>query len=214
MTATLDVVVLRFMKARDMSLILASTSPFRKMLFENAGLTFETAAPDVDERAIEETLEGSGATASDIAEILAESKARNIAEKNPAKLVIGGDQTLSLEGRQFHKPKDMEEARQHLLAMSGKVHQLNSAIVIVRGDEIIWRHVSVAHMHMRVLDPGFIGRHLAAVGDIALKSVGSYQIEGPGIQLFEKVDGEYFTIVGVPMIPLLAKLRELGEIDG
>ncbi|WP_425458873.1 Maf-like protein [Ahrensia kielensis] len=197
-----------------MSLILASTSPFRKMLFENAGLTFETAAPDVDERAIEETLEGSDATASDIAEILAESKARNIAERNPAKLVIGGDQTLSLEGSQFHKPKDMEEARQHLLAMSGKVHQLNSAIVIVRGDEIIWRHVSVAHMHMRVLDPGFIGRHLAAVGDIALKSVGSYQIEGPGIQLFEKVDGDYFTIVGVPMIPLLAKLRELGEIDG
>ncbi|KPB02131.1 septum formation inhibitor Maf [Ahrensia marina] len=197
-----------------MALILASTSPFRKMLFENAGLIFETEAPAIDERAIEATLEGSGANASDVAEILAESKARNIAEKNPAKLVIGGDQTLSLEHRQFHKPNNMEEARQHLLDLSGKTHQLNSAIVIVRDDEVIWRHVSVAHMHMRKLDPAFIGRHLAEVGDIALKSVGSYQIEGRGIQLFEKIEGDYFTIVGVPMIPLLAKLRELGEIDG
>lgn len=197
-----------------MSLVLASTSPFRKMLFENAGLKFVTDAPEIDERAIEETLDGSGVTASDVAEILAEAKASNVAERHQGKLIVGGDQTLSLEGRQFHKPKNTEEARGHLLSLSGKTHQLNSAIVIVRDEEVLWRHVSVAHMHMRQLDPAFIGRHLAEVGHAALQSVGAYQIEGAGIQLFEKVDGDYFTIVGVPMIPLLAKLRDLGEIDG
>lgn len=197
-----------------MSLILASTSPFRKMLLENAGLEFQTDAPDIDERTIEETISVSGTTPADIAEILAESKARDVAARHRGKLVIGGDQTLSLEGSRFHKPENMDEARHHLLAMSGKVHQLNSAIVFVRDDEVVWRHVSVANMHMRQLDPAFIGRHLAAVGDIALKSVGAYQIEGRGIQLFDKVDGDYFTIVGVPLLPMLAKLRKLGEIDG
>lgn len=197
-----------------MTLVLASTSPFRAMLLKNAGLDFVASAPDVDERAVEAPLANSGATPADVAEILAEAKAVDVSERHPGLLTIGGDQTLSLVDQQFHKPKNMEDARRHLLALSGKTHQLNSAVVFARDGQTIWRHVEVAHMHMRDLSPKFIGRHLASVGSIALKSVGAYQLEGEGIQLFDKIDGDYFTIVGLPLIPMLKKLRELDEIDG
>lgn len=195
-------------------IILASNSPFRKRLLENAGLEFRTVSPEIDERAVETTLEGSDVTPDDVALILGEAKAQDVSERNPDAWVIGSDQTLSLGGRIFHKPADMDDARRHLLALSGKTHQLNTAVVIARGGETVWRHVGIAHLTMRKLDPGFIGRHLAEVGDKALSSVGAYQIEGPGVQLFEKIDGDYFTIVGLPMLPLLASLRELGAIDG
>src|SRR5690606_26268049 len=195
-------------------IILSSTSPFRKRLLENAGLEFRTVSPETDERTVETTLEGSDVTPDDVALILGEAKAQDVSQRNPDAWVIGSDQTLSLDGRIFHKPADMEDARRHLLALSAKTHQLNSAVVIARGGETVWRHVGVAHLTMRKLDPGFIGRHLAEVGDKALSSVGAYQIEGRGIQLFEKIDGDYFTIVGLPMLPLLASLRELGAIDG
>lgn len=197
-----------------MSLVLASTSPFRAMLLQNAGLSFVVSAPAVDERALEAPLAHSGATPSDVAEILAEAKAVDVSQRHPGLLTIGGDQTLSLEDEQFHKPQNMDEARRHLLSLSGKVHQLNSAVVFARDGQTIWRHVEIAHMHMRELSPEFIGRHLADVGDIALSSVGAYQLEGKGIQLFDKIDGDYFTIVGLPLIPMLKKLRQLGEIDG
>lgn len=197
-----------------MTLVLASTSPFRASLLKNAGLDFIASAPIVDERSLEAPLQNSGATPSDIAEILAEAKAVDVSERHPGLLTIGGDQTLSLGDKQFHKPSNMDEARRHLLAMSGTAHQLNSAVVFARDGKTIWRHVEVAHMHMRQLTPQFIGRHLASVGDNALKSVGAYQLEGEGIQLFEKIDGDYFTIVGLPLIPMLEKLRQLGEIDG
>ena len=128
--------------------------------------------------------------------------------------MLGCDQTLSLGDEMFHKPADMEGARRHLLALSGKTHQLNSAVVLVRNGETLWRHVGIARLTMRKLEPAFIGRHLARVGDKALSSVGAYQIEGEGIQLFEKIEGDYFTIVGLPLLPLLAALRELGAIDG
>lgn len=196
------------------TIILASTSPFRRQLLANAGLSIEAVAPEIDERAVEQSLEGADVTPEDVAQILAEAKAVNVSERYPDRWVIGGDQTLSLGDRIFHKPADMEGARRHLLALSGKTHQLNSAIVLARNGEAVWRHVEIARMMMRELDPGFIGRHLARVGDIALKSVGAYQIEGEGIQLFEKIEGDYFTIVGVPLLPLLARLRELKVIDG
>ncbi|GAA4526417.1 Maf-like protein [Chelativorans composti] len=196
------------------TIILASTSPFRRQLLANAGLSIEAVAPEIDERAVEQSLEGADVTPEDVAQILAEAKAVNVSERYPDRWVIGGDQTLSLGDRIFHKPADMEGARRHLLALSGKTHQLNSAIVLARNGEAVWRHVEIARMTMRELDPGFIGRHLARVGDIALKSVGAYQIEGEGIQLFEKIEGDYFTIVGVPLLPLLARLRELKVIDG
>ncbi len=197
-----------------MSLVLASTSPFRAQLLHNAGLDFIASAPQVDERALEAPLQETGATPADVAQILAEAKAVDVSDRHKGMLTIGGDQTLSLGDRQFHKPQDMEQARRHLLALSGDVHQLNSAVVYARDGEVIWRHVEVAHMHMRSLTPEFIGRHLASVGEHALQSVGAYQLERKGIQLFEKIDGDYFTIVGLPLIPMLKKLRELGEIDG
>jgi len=195
-------------------LILASGSPFRRQLLENAGLTFSVVRPEIDERAVEAPLENSGATPEEVAQVLAEAKALDVSERHPDALVIGSDQTLSLEDRVFHKPADMESARRHLLALSGNTHQLNSAVALAKNGETLWRHVDIARLTMRKLEPGFIGRHLARVGSKALTSVGAYQIEGEGLQLFEKIQGDHFTIVGLPMLPLLAKLRELGAIDG
>ncbi|MBN9073041.1 MAG: Maf-like protein [Rhizobiales bacterium] len=196
------------------TIILASGSPFRRKLLENAGIPFTAVRPEIDERAAEAPLKSSGATPEEVAQILAEAKAMDVAGRHEGAIVIGSDQTLSLGGEIFHKPKDMEEARRHLLALSGRTHQLNSALAIMRSGETLWCHVDVARLTMRKLEPAFIGRHLAKVGDKALASVGAYQIEGEGIQLFERIEGSYFTIVGLPMLPLLAKLRELGAIDG
>ncbi len=195
-------------------LILASSSPFRSALLKGAGLDFEAQAADLDERALEAPLQGSGATPDEVALVLAEAKATDVSERRPGRLVIGCDQTLSLGDRVFHKPADMEGARRHLLDLSGKTHQLNSAVVLVRDGETLWRHVSTARLTMRVLNPGFIGRHLARVGQKALTSVGAYQIEGEGIQLFESIEGDTFTIMGLPLLPLLAQLRAMGAIDG
>ncbi len=193
-------------------IILASGSPYRKAMLVNAGLDIEAVPARVDERALEAPLKG--VSPEDVASILAEAKATEVSERKPGALVLGCDQTLSLGDEVFHKPADMESARRHLLALSGKTHQLNSAAVLCRDGEVLWRHVGVASLTMRKLDPAFIGRHLARVGAKALSSVGAYQIEGEGIQLFEKIEGDYFTIVGLPLLPVLAKLRELGAIDG
>jgi septum formation protein len=195
-------------------LILASSSPFRKSLMANAGLDFAAVGVDLDERALEAPLRESGVTPDEVAQILAEAKAADASARHPGALVVGCDQTLSLDDRVFHKPVDMEAARRHLLDLSGRTHRLNSAVVLVRNGETLWRHVSIARLTMRTLSPGFIGRHLARVGEKALTSVGAYQIEGEGIHLFEAIEGDYFTIVGLPLLPLLAKLRDLGAIDG
>ncbi|WP_412050500.1 Maf-like protein [Hoeflea sp. Naph1] len=193
-------------------LILASASPFRKMLLQNAGLKFVSQPAQIDERAVEETVQG--LDAEDLATILAEAKAQDVSSRHPGAVVIGSDQTLSLDGEIFHKPENMDQARRRLLKLSGRTHLLNSAVVLARDGETLWRHVSVARMTMRQLDPGFVGRHLANVGDRALSSVGAYQFEGEGIQLFERIEGDYFAIVGLPLLPLLAHLRELAVIDG
>jgi septum formation protein len=195
-------------------IVLASGSPFRKAMLEAAGVDIDVMPAKIDERAVEKTLEGSGASPEDVAQVLAEAKALDVSEKNPGRLVLGCDQTLSLGDELFHKPKDMEGARAHLLKLSGKTHQLNSAVVLARNGEAFWRYVGVANLTMRKLDPAFIGRHLARVGQMALNSVGAYQIEGEGIQLFEKIEGDYFTIIGLPLLPLLAELRRCGAIDG
>ncbi|PQA74206.1 Maf-like protein [Brucella oryzae] len=195
-------------------LVLASKSPFRSALLKNAGIEFSTASADIDERAVEAPLYETGATPEEVAQVLAEAKALDVSEKNPGAVVIGCDQTLSLGDEIFHKPADMEAARRQLLKFSGKTHQLNSAVVLVKDGKTLWRHVSIARMTMRDLDPGFVGRYLGRVGDIALSSVGAYQVEGPGIQLFEKIEGDYFTIVGLPLLPLLAELRKEKLIDG
>ncbi|RLL74933.1 Maf-like protein [Ochrobactrum soli] len=195
-------------------LILASKSPFRSALLKNAGIEFSNESADIDERAVEAPLYETGATPEDVAQVLAEAKALDVSEKNPGAVVIGCDQTLSLGEEIFHKPADMEAAGRQLLQFSGKTHQLNSAVVLVKDGETLWRHVSVARMTMRALSPAFIGRYLGRVGESALSSVGAYQVEGPGIQLFEKIEGDYFTIVGLPLLPLLAELRKEQLIDG
>ena len=195
------------------SLILASQSPFRRMLMENAGLAFRAQAAEIDERAAEAALAERKPTPQAVAVALAIEKARDVAKRNPGALVIGSDQTLSLEGRVFHKPADMAEAKGHLTAMSGRTHSLNCGVALLRDGETLWSHISVAHMTMRPLSEAFIDRHLARVGMRVLASVGAYQLEGEGVQLFERIDGDYFTILGLPMLPLLAKLRDLGAID-
>lgn len=193
-------------------LVLASSSPFRRMLMSNAGLRFEHQAADIDERAIEATL--ADADPERVAIILAEAKAKNVSASHPGSFVIGSDQTMSLGARIFHKAKDASEARGNLLSLAGKTHRLNSAVVIVRDKVIVWKHVGHADLTMRQLAPGFIDNYLNRVGPEVFKSVGTYQLEGVGIQLFSKIEGDYFTIVGLPMLALLEKLRELGAIDG
>jgi septum formation protein len=195
-------------------LILASGSPFRKAMLENAGVAVEAVPADLDERALEAPLKDSGASPEDVALVLAEAKAVEVSERKPGRLVLGCDQTLSLGDAIFHKPADMEGARRHLLALSGRTHQLNSAAVLARDGTVLWRHVGVASLTMRRLDPAFIGRHLARVGEKALQSVGAYQVEGEGIQLFDRIEGDHFTIVGLPLLAVLAELRRLGAIDG
>jgi septum formation protein len=195
-------------------LVLASGSPFRKAMLENAGVPVETVPAGLDERALEAPLKDSGTSPEDVALVLAEAKAVEVSERKPGRLVLGCDQTLSLGDEIFHKPADMEGARRHLLALSGRTHQLNSAAVLARDGKVLWRHVGVASLTMRKLDPAFIGRHLARVGQKALQSVGAYQVEGEGIQLFEKIEGDHFTIVGLPLLAVLAELRRLGATDG
>lgn len=196
------------------TVVLASGSPFRRKMLEDAGVAVETVPANIDERAVEAAVEGSGVTPQELAAILAEAKALDVSERMPGRLVVGADQTLSLGDEVLHKPADMDAARRRLLLLSGKTHELNSAVVVARDGEALWRHVGVARLTMRDLAPGFVGRHLSRVGDKALSSVGAYQIEGEGIQLFEAVEGDYFTIVGLPLLPLLGELRRLGAIDG
>jgi septum formation protein len=195
-------------------LILASKSPFRAMLMRNAGLAFAQHAADVDERAIETAMDTDGVSPEDLALVLAEVKALDVSVKYPDALVIGSDQTLSLGDEVLHKAKTMEDARRRLLQLQGRTHQLNSGVVLAKNGIVVWRHVSVARLTMRDLTPEFVGRHLASTGNTVLGSVGCYQLEGEGLQLFETIDGDYFTIVGLPMLPLLAELRQQGAIDG
>lgn len=196
------------------NIILASKSAYRQQLLTNAGVKFSAISADINEREIEAPLLEAGLGGADVAEVLAIAKSENVASANPDAYVVGSDQTLSLDGELLHKPEDMEAAQKRLLLLSGKTHELNSSIAIVRNGETLWTYVEVAHITFRELDPGYIGRHTAAAGDKILTSVGAYQIEGLGVQLFEKVEGDFFSIMGLPILPLLKKLRELELVDG
>ncbi len=196
-----------------MKLILASRSPFRSQLLENAGLKFDAVTARIDERAVEKPLVDADLPPADIAEILSIAKADEVSSRHPGAVVIGSDQILAFKGEMLHKPEDMEAARRRLLALSGKSHQLHSAVVIVRDGETIWSHVETATITFRELSPTFVGRHLANVGEKALTSVGAYQVEGEGVQLMEKIEGDLFTIMGLPLLPLLAELRRLEVIE-
>ncbi|WP_417678226.1 Maf-like protein [Roseibium sp.] len=196
-----------------MALVLASGSRIRAELLKNAGLSIEVDPADIDERAVEEPLLKAGFSPEDLAQVLAEAKANDVSERRPGELVIGADQILAFKGERHIKPEDMEAARRQLLAFSGKTHELLSAVVISKDGEAIWRHVSIARLTMRKLTPAFVGHYLAQVGDVALSSVGAYQLEGPGVQLFEKIEGDYFTVLGLPLLPLLAELRKLNVLE-
>lgn len=196
-----------------MALVLASGSRIRAELLKNAGLEIEIDPSDVDERAVEEPLLKAGFPPEDLATVLAEAKANDVSSRRPGELVIGADQILAFQGERHTKPETMEAARRQLLAFSGKTHELLSAVVISKDGEAIWRHVSTARLTMRDLSPPFVGHYLAAVGDTALTSVGAYQLEGPGVQLFEKIEGDYFTVLGLPLLPLLAELRNLKVLE-
>ncbi|WP_185984185.1 Maf-like protein [Aureimonas mangrovi] len=194
-------------------IVLASGSTHRAALLRNAGLAFTVSPSTLDERELEAPLERSGASPADIAEVLAEAKAVDVSERSPGALVIGADQTLDLGGAALHKPADMEEARRQLLSLSGRTHRLTSAVVIARDGEVLWRLADSADITFRKLTPPEIGRYLAKAGEAALSCVGAYQVEGPGITLMERIEGDHFTIVGLPLLPLLGKLRELGALD-
>ena len=187
------------------SLILASQSRARKMLLANAGIDFEAFPADIDERAVQRD---SGLTASgEIASLLAREKARFVSSQNPGHYVIGADQTLALGSRLFSKPSDRTQAAEQLRVLAGNTHELHSAVAVAYGDKILFSDVSVARMSMRALSGTEIEAYLDQAGDAVTSSVGAYQLEGFGVHLFERIEGDHFTILGLPLLPLLAFLR-------
>jgi len=195
-------------------LVLASKSASRSALLAGAGLDFDTEPSRVDERAVEEPLLAAGADPGAVALHLAEAKALDVTGRRPGDLVLGADQTLGLGNERFVKPDSVAEAREHLVRLRGRTHELHSALVLARDGEVLWRHVSVARMTMRAFTDAFLDRYLAVVADEVTTTVGCYRLEGPGIRLFEAIDGDYFTILGLPLLPLLAELRHQGIIQG
>ncbi|WP_398472519.1 Maf family protein [Tardiphaga sp.] len=191
-------------------LILASQSAARRMLLAGAGITFDAAPADIDERGIQQR---SNLTApGDIAALLAEQKAAFVSLRHPGRYVIGADQTLSVGDRLFNKPAGRDQAAQQLRDLSGKTHELHSAIAVACDGATLFSHVSVAHMTMRQLDDAAIDVYLDAAGEKVTTSVGAYQLEGLGVHLFELIEGDHFTILGLPLLPLLKFLRGEGMI--
>ncbi len=191
--------------------VLASQSAARATLLENAGLEFSVEPAAIDEREIDRRLIGAGRSAGDIALALASAKAADVANRTPGEIVVGADQVMAIDGEFGHKPATHEDAARQLANLSGKTHQLHTAAVIVSDRDRIWDHVSVASLSVRALSDQDIDRYLRAAGKHALASVGGYQIEGPGIQLFDNIQGEYFSILGLPLLPLVKALRDLGS---
>ncbi|WP_128290462.1 Maf family protein [Afifella aestuarii] len=191
-------------------LVLASGSKARKALLAGTGLAFRQVSPDLDEMAASEPLLRAGAGAGDIASTLALAKATLASEAEPQALVIAADQTLELDGRLFRKAEDMDAARQQLLELSGKTHYLHSAVACMRAGKTLFEARDSAAITLRAIRADEVGRYLAAAGPQILSSVGLYQLEGPGIRLIESVEGDYFTVLGLPLLPLLGFLRENG----
>jgi septum formation protein len=193
-------------------LVLASQSATRAKLLKATGIAFIATDSRVDERAAEAPLMAAGASPADIAMALAEAKALAVSARKPGALVIGADQTLDFDGKRWTKPATVADAHEQLARLSGHTHRLHSAVAVARQGNIAWRHNESAGLTLRSLTAEAIDAYLAEVGDAVLGSVGAYQIEGPGIRLFEKIDGDYFTILGLPLLPLLLYLRGEGII--
>jgi septum formation protein len=190
----------------EMPLVLASKSAIRRTILADAGIPVEVAPADIDERGIE--ARAGIADAGAVAALLAQEKAAAVSARMPGRWVLGADQTLALGERRFSKPADADLARAQLKALSGKTHELHAAIALARDGETIFAHRDVARLTMRALSDAYLDAYLDAVGSAAMDSVGGYQLEKIGIQLFERIDGDHFTILGLPILPLLKFLRQ------
>ena len=186
-------------------MILASQSRARQTLLANAGIVFEAVSADIDERAVQQAsrLVAPG----DIAALLAREKALYVSMRQPGQFVVGADQTLALGTRLFSKPAGRAQAAEQLRALAGRSHELHSAVAVAREGKILFEAVAVARMTMRRLDEAEIDAYLDEAGDAVTSSVGAYQLEGLGVHLFERIEGDHFTILGLPLLQLLAYLR-------
>jgi septum formation protein len=194
-------------------LVLASASSARALALECAGLTFERDPANIDEAIIKQQYQEQGKDVQAAAQALAEAKALAISPRHPGAQVIGADQMLVCNGRWFDKPADLSEAREHLKALRGQTHELISAICIAENDKIVWQHVECTRLTMLSFSNAFLETYLERSGPEVLESVGVYRLEGLGPQLFSQIDGNYFAILGLPLLPLLSYLRETGAID-
>ena len=198
------------MQAETPRLVLASASASRRALLDGAGLRFEARPATVDETAVKQSMRADGADAADTALLLAELKAARIRDADS--LVIGADQLLVCDGQWFDKPADLAAARTQLQTLRGRPHQLMTAVVCRRGGQVVWHHVARPRLVMRPFTDAFLDAYLALEGDRVLSSVGAYRLEGPGIHLFEGIEGEYAAILGLPLLPLLGFLRQHGVL--
>jgi septum formation protein len=193
-------------------LVLASSSATRARMLAAAGVAVEQRPAAVDEAEAKAALRADGVAPGDAALALAELKARRIASQAPSRLVLGADQILTCEGRWFDKPRDLAEARAQLAALAGRRHELWTAAIVLRDAARLWHEIAPARLWLRPCSDSFLTAYLDAVGDLALGSAGAYQIEGPGAQLFARIDGDHFAILGLPLIGLLECLRIQGVL--
>jgi septum formation protein len=193
-------------------LVLASASAARARLLAQAGIEAQIDPSATDEAAIREESRAQGRDAGACATLLAEAKARAVAQRHPGALVLGADQMLECEGRWFDKPVDLAEAAAQLRALNGRRHRLVTAAVVIRDGAILWRALAQPELTMRACSDAFLERYLAAMGPRALATLGGYELEGRGIQLMARVEGDYFAILGLPLLPLLDFLRGAGAL--
>jgi septum formation protein len=191
-------------------LVIASKSAVRRAVLEAAGIPLEVHPADIDERGIE--ARSSAAAPGEVAALLAREKARAIAAMMPGRLVLGADQTLALGQRRFSKPADRTAAREQLQALRGRTHELHSAVAVVRGTEVLYDRVEVARLTMRAFSDDFVDRYIDTAGSAVMASVGAYQLERTGIHLFSRIEGDHFTVLGLPLLPLLDFLRIRGIV--
>jgi septum formation protein len=193
-------------------LILASGSATRRAMLAAAGLAVIPSPPAVDEAEVKASMRAEGGSPADVAEALAVLKAQRVSRRYPGDLVIGADQMLDCDGVWYDKPADRAAARDQLLALRGRTHTLTSTAVVMRDGERLWHATDRARLTMRPFSHVFLEAYLDAVGDAALSSVGGYQLEGRGVQLFSRVEGDHFTVLGLPLLPLLGFLRDHGVL--